>query len=62
VLLSRQLLIKITRVHASLCGPRGAPYTFVTTRQFLVHFGLESLRDLPDVEQLRGAGDAPEDI
>ena len=35
---------------------RGAPYTFVTTEQFLVAFGLESLRDLPDREQLADAG------
>jgi segregation and condensation protein B len=35
---------------------RGAPYTFVTTEQFLVAFGLESLRDLPDPEQLADAG------
>ena len=35
---------------------RGAPYTFVTTEQFLVAFGLESLRDLPDREQLENAG------
>jgi chromosome segregation and condensation protein ScpB len=35
---------------------RGAPYTFVTTEQFLVVFGLESLRDLPDREQLEDAG------
>ena len=35
---------------------RGAPYTFVTTEQFLVAFGLESLRDLPDREQLEDAG------
>ncbi|MDF1710363.1 MAG: SMC-Scp complex subunit ScpB [Paracoccaceae bacterium] len=35
---------------------RGAPYTFVTTEQFLVAFGLESLRDLPDPEQLGDAG------
>jgi chromosome segregation and condensation protein ScpB len=34
----------------------------VTTEQFLVHFGLESLRDLPDAEQLADAGIAPEDI
>ena len=31
-------------------------YTFVTTEQFLVHFNLESLRDLPDAEQLADAG------
>ncbi|MGR1582582.1 SMC-Scp complex subunit ScpB [Thalassobius sp. S69A] len=35
---------------------RGAPYTFVTTEQFLVAFGLESLADLPDREQLEDAG------
>tara|TARA_R110000782_G_scaffold152618_1_gene245206 strand:- start:6498 stop:7112 length:615 start_codon:yes stop_codon:yes gene_type:complete len=35
---------------------RGAPYTFVTTEQFLVAFGFESLRDLPDREQLEDAG------
>ena len=39
---------------------RGAPYTFVTTEQFLVAFGLESLRDLPDREQLEDAGVAME--
>ena len=35
---------------------RGAPYTFVTTDQFLVAFGLETLADLPDREQLEDAG------
>ncbi|MEO0712291.1 MAG: SMC-Scp complex subunit ScpB [Pseudomonadota bacterium] len=35
---------------------RGAPYTYVTTEQFLVAFGLESLQDLPDREQLQDAG------
>ncbi|WP_303704586.1 SMC-Scp complex subunit ScpB [Celeribacter baekdonensis] len=35
---------------------RGAPYTFVTTEQFLVAFGMESLRDLPDREGLQDAG------
>ncbi|AVW89704.1 SMC-Scp complex subunit ScpB [Celeribacter baekdonensis] len=35
---------------------RGAPYTFVTTEQFLVAFGLESLHDLPDREQMEDAG------
>tara|TARA_R110000850_G_scaffold80785_3_gene173382 strand:- start:18071 stop:18685 length:615 start_codon:yes stop_codon:yes gene_type:complete len=53
----------IGRLHArSLIGTgprsprRGAPYTFVTTEQFLVAFGLESLGDLPDREQLVDAG------
>ncbi|MFX0547316.1 SMC-Scp complex subunit ScpB [Roseovarius sp. S1116L3] len=35
---------------------RGAPYTFVTTDQFLIAFDLETLRDLPDQEQLDDAG------
>ena len=35
---------------------RGAPYTFVTTDAFLAAFGMESLRDLPDPEQLNDAG------
>ena len=35
---------------------RGAPYTYVTTEQFLVAFDLESLQDLPDREQLQDAG------
>ena len=35
---------------------RGAPYSFVTTEQFLVAFGLESLHDLPDREQIEDAG------
>ena len=41
-------------------GPRsptpGAPYTYVTTRTFLSHFGLDTLRDLPDFEALEDAG------
>ncbi|MCX8997501.1 SMC-Scp complex subunit ScpB [Rhizobiaceae bacterium BDR2-2] len=41
-------------------GPRsptpGAPYTYVTTKHFLSAFGLETLRDLPDVEALEDAG------
>lgn len=51
------------RLHAQgliATGPRaprrGAPYTFVTTEKFLAAFGLETLRDLPDPEQLRDAG------
>lgn len=39
---------------------RGAPYTFVTTARFLVVFGLESLRDLPDREQMQDSGLARE--
>ena len=53
----------IGRLHARgliSTGPRaprrGAPYTFVTTEQFLMAFGLETLGDLPDREQLEDAG------
>jgi segregation and condensation protein B len=34
----------------------GRPVTFVTTAQFLDHFGLESARDLPGIKELRAAG------
>jgi segregation and condensation protein B len=34
----------------------GRPVTLGTTREFLDHFGLEELRDLPGLEELRGAG------
>lgn len=34
----------------------GRPLTWISTDHFLDHFGLESLRDLPGVEDLRAAG------
>lgn len=34
----------------------GRPVTFVTTQKFLEHFGFDSLRDLPRLEELRQAG------
>ncbi|HXV31743.1 MAG TPA: SMC-Scp complex subunit ScpB [Sinorhizobium sp.] len=34
----------------------GRPVTFGTTRDFLDHFGLEEIRDLPGMEELKGAG------
>lgn len=41
-------------------GPRsptpGAPFTYVTTKAFLSHFGLDTLRDLPDLEAMEDAG------
>ncbi len=53
----------IGRLHAQGLigtGPRsprrGAPYTFVTTEQFLVAFGLESLHELPEREQMYDDG------
>ena len=41
-------------------GPRsptpGAPHTYVTTPYFLSAFGMETLRDLPNIEALEDAG------
>ncbi|MGV8937114.1 MAG: SMC-Scp complex subunit ScpB [Allorhizobium sp.] len=34
----------------------GRPVTIGTTRDFLDHFGLEELRDLPGMDELKGAG------
>ncbi|MDY6962269.1 MAG: SMC-Scp complex subunit ScpB, partial [Pseudomonadota bacterium] len=34
----------------------GRPVTLGTTPDFLDHFGLEELRDLPGLEELKGAG------
>lgn len=34
----------------------GRPVTYGTTLEFLDHFGLEELRDLPGLEELKGAG------
>ncbi len=34
----------------------GRPITYGTTEDFLVHFGLESLGDLPGVDELKAAG------
>jgi len=58
--ISRDLIGRLTERDMIGTGPReprrGAPYTFVTTQAFLVTFGLETLRDLPDPEQLADAG------
>jgi segregation and condensation protein B len=58
--ISRDLIGRLFVSDLITTGPRaprrGAPYTFVTTEKFLVAFGLESLRDLPDREQLDDAG------
>jgi segregation and condensation protein B len=58
--ISRDLIGRLHARDLIGTGPRsprrGAPYTFVTTEQFLVVFGLESLHDLPDREQMEDAG------
>ena len=58
--ISRDLIGRLVERDLIGTGPReprrGAPYTFVTTQVFLAAFGLESLRDLPDQEQLSDSG------
>jgi segregation and condensation protein B len=58
--ISRDLIGRLAERDLIGTGPReprrGAPYTFVTTETFLAAFGMESLRDLPDPEQLSDAG------
>ncbi|MEP5759973.1 MAG: SMC-Scp complex subunit ScpB [Litoreibacter sp.] len=58
--ISRELIGRLNALDMVTTGPRspqaGAPYTFVTTAQFLRAFDMESLRDLPDKEQLMDAG------
>lgn len=58
--ISRGLIGRLAERDLIGIGPReprrGAPHTFVTTDAFLVAFGLETLRDLPDPEQLDDAG------
>jgi len=58
--ISRDLIGRLAERDLIGTGPReprrGAPYTFVTTDGFLAAFGMETLRDLPDPEQLDDAG------
>lgn len=58
--ISRDLIGRLHAKDLIATGPRsprrGAPYTFVTTENFLTAFDLKTLRDLPDKEQLEDAG------
>ena len=58
--ISRDLIGRLADRGMIGTGPReprrGAPYTFVTTDVFLAAFGMTSLRDLPDLEQIADAG------
>lgn len=58
--ISRDTIGHLRRLGFIAAGPRspqpGAPYTYVTTREFLSHFGFNTLRDLPDMEALEDAG------
>jgi len=57
---SRDLIGHLRGAKLIASGPRsptpGAPYTYVTTKEFLLEFGLNTLRDLPDFEALEDAG------
>jgi segregation and condensation protein B len=57
---SRDLIGVLRSQDLIASGPRspqpGAPYTYVTTKAFLSHFGFDTLRDLPDFEALEDAG------
>ena len=57
---SRDTIASLRNANFLVSGPRsptpGAPYTYVTTKQFLIAFGMETLRDLPDIEALEDAG------
>ena len=58
--ISRDLIGKLRAANLIASGPRsptpGAPYTYVTTKHFLLAFGLDTLRHLPDIEALEDAG------
>ncbi|MCV3211663.1 SMC-Scp complex subunit ScpB [Mesorhizobium sp. YC-39] len=58
--ISRDLIGHLRGAGLIASGPRsptpGAPYTYVTTKEFLLEFGFDTLRDLPDVEALEDAG------
>lgn len=58
--ISRDLIGRLRAQELITTGPRspraGAPYTYVTTTHFLLVFGMDSLRDLPDRDELEDAG------
>ena len=57
---SRDTIASLRNANVLASGPRsptpGAPYTYVTTKHFLTAFGMQTLRDLPDIEALEDAG------
>ncbi len=57
---SRDTIASLRGANFLASGPRsptpGAPYTYVTTKHFLTAFGMQTLRDLPDIEALEDAG------
>jgi segregation and condensation protein B len=61
--ISRDLIGRLTAQGLIGTGPRaprrGAPFTFLTTERFLEVYGMQSLDDLPDREQLEDSGLRP---
>ena len=57
---SRDVIGALRDKNMIAAGPRsptaGAPFTYVTTKGFLEHFGLDTLRDLPELHELQDAG------
>ena len=62
--INRDLLSRLKFQGLIANGPRapmpGAPHTFVTTDEFLITFGLQSLRDLPELENPMEEGELQE--
>jgi segregation and condensation protein B len=58
--ISRDVIAALRGAELIAMGPRspqpGAPHTYVTTPTFLELCGLQSLRDLPDLDRLKDAG------
>ena len=58
--ISRDIIAALKRhglIDGAIRAPQaGAPFAYVTTRTFLEAFGFASLRDLPDLEQLKAEG------
>jgi len=58
--ISRDVIAALKRhdlIDGAIRAPQpGAPFAYVTTKRFLEAFGLATLRDLPDLEQLKAEG------
>jgi segregation and condensation protein B len=58
--ISRDVIASLKRhglIDGAIRAPQpGAPFAYVTTRKFLEAFGFATLRDLPDLEQLKAEG------
>jgi chromosome segregation and condensation protein ScpB len=56
--ISRDVIGQLRGLRFIAAGPRspqpGAPYTYITTKQFLAHFGSDTLRDPPGHGAARG--------